>query len=165
MSRFRKALLAVLALAASPAAGQGAGAALPEPPAYTDPLPADPQAITAAFLRDHTAWNAFASGHYEATESFDEAEAAYRRLVDLYCGPQKSHQGIAFGSDPNLDPERSKILGEREEDGRRIVRMLHTNDFDFEALYDFVFVQRDGRWWLDEFYYYDDYGDEWLPTL
>ncbi|ALE15708.1 hypothetical protein AMC99_00396 [Altererythrobacter epoxidivorans] len=165
MSKLRKAFFAALALAGAPAAAQGAAGPQPEPPAYTDPLPTEPKEIVAAYLRDHTAWNDFASRYYEATRDFDAPEKAYRRLIDLYCGPEKDHQGITFSSDPGYDPERSEILEERADGGRRMVRMLHTNDNDFEALHEFVFVKRDGRWWLDELYYYDDYGDEWLPSL
>lgn len=161
----------VAALAAFLLSAQGANAqepdqsATPEGPSYTDPLPSEPKDIVAAYLRDHTAWNDFARERYDRTGDYALAEQAYRRLIDLYCGPEKDHQGITFGSDPNYDPGRSRILEERAEDGRRMVRMLHTDDNGFEALHEFVFVERGGRWWLDELYYYDDYGDAWLPSL
>lgn len=165
MVRIRTIFAAALALVAAPAMGQEQSAAPLDSPTYTDPLPAEPKAMVAAFLRDHTAWNAFARDNYDRTKDVTEAEVAYRRLIDLYCGPAKSHQGITFGTDPSYDAERSEILEEREEDDRRIVNVRHTNDFDFVAVHDFVFVHRDGRWWLEEVYYYDDYGEEWLPSL
>lgn len=165
MVRLWKTLAAALALLASPASGQEQAAAPLEPPAYTDPMPSEPKAMVAAFFRDHTAWNAFARDNYDRTDDFTEAETAYRRLIDLYCGPEKAPQGITFGTDPSYDAERSEILEEREADGSYIVNTRHTNDNGFVAIHDFVFVHRDGRWWLDEVYYYDDYGEEWLPSL
>ena len=165
MVRFRNTLVAALALLAAPALAQEQSAAPLEAPAYTDPLPAEPKAIVAAFFRDHTAWNAFALDSFERTDDAVEAEEAYRRLIDLYCGEEKQHQGFTFGSDPSHDAERSEILEEREEDGRRIVNTRHTSDNGFVAVHDFVFVMKTGRWRLDEVYYYDDYRNEWLPVL
>ncbi|WP_226700051.1 hypothetical protein [Qipengyuania gaetbuli] len=162
MRKIRSTIAAALALIAAPAAGEAVTA---EPPSYTDPLPSEPRDIVAAFLRDHTAWNAFAREHYDRTGDYTVAETAYRRLIDLYCGPQKSHQGIVFSSNARYDAERSEILEEREEDGRSIVTIRHTGANDFVTVHEFAFVARDGRWWLQELFYYDDYGDEWLPSL
>ena len=158
-------LLAVFALGAVPASAQAPQGERVDLPQYTDPLPPEPKAMVVAFFEDHTAWNAFARDHYDRTKDFAEAEKAYRRLIDLYCGPDKTHQGITFSSDPSYDADRTEILDEREEEGRRIVKTRHTTDNGFVAIHEFVFVRRRDRWWLDEVYYYDDYGDEWLPSL
>ena len=162
MRKLRSTIAAALALIAAPAAGKAGEA---EPPSYTDPLPTEPRDIVAAFLRDHTAWNAFAREHYDRTGDYTAPETAYRRLIDLYCGPQKSHQGIVFSSNARYDAQRSEILEEREEDGRRIVTIRHTGANEFVTVHHFAFVKSDGRWRLEELYYYDDYGDEWLPSL
>ena len=147
------------------AAGVQAGVQASEVPAYTDPLPSDPVAITRSFFDDHTAWNAYAHAQYEQTEDFSGAEAAYRRLIDLYCGADKQHQGLVFGSDPDFDAERAAIVGQREEGGKSIVKVHHTRETGFVAEYDFWFKRSGDGWLLDEVFYYDDYGDQWLPRL
>ncbi|MCK0127434.1 hypothetical protein [Erythrobacter sp. F6033] len=136
-----------------------------EGPTYTDTLPAKPHEITRTFLVDHTAWNAYAHAHYNETKDLSGPEAAYRRLINLYCGPGKQHQGITFGNDPDFDPERSEIVFEKFEDGEWIIHLRHTGQFDFVAEYNFVFKRKGDAWRLDEVYYYDDYGKEWLPRL
>lgn len=166
--RLGRALLAAVSVAmATLTPSSTAAESSAETLAYTDPLPAEPKAIVEAFFDDYVVWNAFAHERYAKTKDFAEAEAAYRRLIDLYCGPQKEHQGIAFGTVPAFSPQDLEFMEQRTDDRGLLLKVRSTNAHpgDHKDIHEFLLVKREARWRLEEVLYYEEFGDQWLASL
>lgn len=159
------ATLALLVGAVTPALAEPEAKPQADGLVFTDLLPAEPKAIVSAFLKDHTLWNSYALKLSEQNADLAPAREAFRRLINLYCGPRGEFYSIYFHKDLHLTGDRSKIVGDRDEDERRIVEVRHEDDGGFVTLHNFVFVQSDAGWLLDEAYIYDHFTEEWYPEF
>lgn len=129
-------------------------------------IPSDPAAITMAFITDYEKWNSFANSSYKATDSFAHAETSYDSLIFKYCGFDKQHFNLAFGSDSNHKIGRTEIKECIIAPDRAVVSTIETGDFGFTSEYQYHFTEFNDRWHLEEVYYLDEYDNKKpLPGL
>ncbi len=121
-----------------------------------------PTELTQEFIVDYKKWNdfAYAQKDVEGKPTDSQIEKMYDDIILKYCSPNKTYQGLAYGSESDHCPEQEKILEETVDGTRAIVKTTFTNKkFAFIAHdYEYHFMFVDSKWILEELYLVDKEG-------
>jgi hypothetical protein len=122
--------------------------------------------ITLAFQTDYTEWNDTTFRCSERSDCFGIGEVEYDALIVKYCGHDKQHLLLAYGSESRHDPERERIERIEILGNRATVYVGRYDDGEFNWACQYRYKEVQGRWILDELYYVDEWADgELLPLL
>jgi hypothetical protein len=126
----------------------------------------DPESIVKSFIADYYRWSERATEFCKARgmEGMLKADVEYTELLSRYCRPDLDRQAIAFNSPPMHDPETESIHDVVTEGERTIVKTTNTtpsgfqDGFENEDDFEYFFVLRNGKWFLEGLDYIDDEG-------
>jgi hypothetical protein len=137
-----------------------------EPLLFEGAVPNEPSAMTMAFIADYQLWNDFAYTSYEESSDSSLAELSYDSLILKYCGLEKDHLLVAFGSDSDHRPECTTINECMTNGDESIVKTVETDGHGFESEYEYHFRVVGDRWLLEELYFLDEFdGNKPLRSL
>lgn len=122
----------------------------------------NPTELTKEFIKDYKEWNDFAYGLNGSndTKSDNEIGKMYDDLILKFCSPEKKYQGLAYGSDSDHCPEQERVISEKIESTKAIVKTKFINKkFSFITHdYEYHFTLSENKWILEELYLVDDEG-------
>ncbi|TRW99475.1 hypothetical protein FNJ84_02030 [Paracoccus sp. M683] len=126
------------------------------------PVWSDASALVQDFIRDYEIWNdyAFAESQIDDPEARWNQRQAYDNLITRYCLPDKTYQGIAYGSDADHTPDQETIISVHETGDTAEVRTrFQDRKFDFITHdYTYELFRAAGQWHLQVLWLCDENG-------
>ncbi len=121
-----------------------------------------PSDLAKEFIIDYYEWNNYAVKKDQEKTATDDAkiEKKYRKIIRKYCGTKKDYQGISYGTLASHNPKYEKIVDQLLEGSKAIVITKYIDperSYDY-ADYEYHFIRKKNRWFLEEVYYVDEEG-------
>ncbi|MEZ8188269.1 hypothetical protein ACED29_20920 [Shewanella sp. 5S214] len=119
-----------------------------------------PEELVKSFIVDYKIWNDDSSIIYNKNRSdgMEEAENNYQRLIEKYCDPEVTVQGISFGSESTHSLDQEKIVKTVQKGNVALIHSKHIDADDFESDYEYHLKIVNGSWMLSSILYVDADG-------
>lgn len=110
------------------------------------------------FISDYEAWNHFAAKHIGANDKdIDDAiYTKYKAIINTYCLPNKTFQGLAYSSESNHQAAKETIESielDETDNSKAVVETKMPDSQGNPDFYSYQCILKDEKWYLDEIYY------------
>ena len=120
-----------------------------------------PKQLTTRFIADYESWNNEAVKISESRGKKGDSliNANYAALLNRYCLPGQTFDGASFGAMSFHSKKHEKVVGEKKGKEAMVVTTVYTEPVALNrSKYEYVFINRDNRWYLNEIFLVDNKG-------
>jgi len=139
------------------------------PSKFISEIPDDVQAVLVVFIAALRDWEIEAHQLNTAAKSDEKLEVLntirenYHALIREWCSEDVTPQPVAFGGNPNHDPENESLISAAVVGDECYVRTQHPGFSGFVSDYEYHLRFEDGRWRVRQLFFVD--GDEKYEML
>ncbi|WP_390457424.1 DUF6882 domain-containing protein [Planctomicrobium piriforme] len=134
---------------------------------FTADIPTDVRKAVTGFIAarynwEVVAWKEDEANRHSRKQSSEEvtrvAEESYAKLIQEWCVPEVKPQPISYGSHPDHDPAKEKLISAKLSGSDCRVRTQATGPYGSVTDYEYQLRKKDGRWLLTHLYFLGDDG-------